>query len=85
VVSGAMATRLAEAGLIGDGHTGVLGVWRSPERLAVSAPWLPHAGALTDVAVFGELGLVPLRRPESGRPAALPTGRLTLPRGAAQG
>ena len=85
VLPGAMATRLAEAGLIGDGHTAVLGVWRSPERLAVSPPWLPHAGALTDVAVFGELGLVPLRRPESGKPAALPTGRLTLPRGAAQG
>jgi len=85
VVPGPMVARLAEAGLIGDGGTAVLAVWRSPERLASSAPWPADAGALTDVAAFGELGLVPLRRGESGKPSALPTGRLAFPRAAAQG
>jgi AMP-binding enzyme len=89
VVPGPMVMRLAEAGLIGDGGTAVLAVWRAPERLAASASssalWPADAGTLTDVAVFGELGLVPLRRSEGGKPSALPTGRIAFPRGAAQG
>jgi hypothetical protein len=85
VLPGPMVTRLAEAGLVGDPSTNVLGVWRTPERLASSAPWPAEAGALTDVAVFGELGLVPVRRGAGGKPPALPTGRIVLPRGVAQG
>lgn len=85
VLPGAMVARLAEAGLVGDPGTNILGVWRTPERIATSAPWLPDAGSLTDVAVFGELGLVAVRRGPSGMPAALPTGRIVLPPGAAQG
>jgi len=77
VLPGAMVARLAEAGLVGDG-TNVLGVWRTPERIATSPAWPPAAGALTDVAVFGELGLVALRRAASGRPAAVPTGRIAV-------
>ena len=85
LLPGPMVARLAEAGLVGDAGTNVLGVWRTPERLQSSPAWPAHAGALTDVAVFGELGLMPLRRGADGKPTALPTGRITLPRGAAQG
>ena len=83
VLPGAMVMRLADAGLIGgsDGTT-VLGVWRAPERLAASGAW-PGGATLIDVPVFGEIGLVALRR-TGGEPAALPTGRLAVPRGAAQ-
>jgi hypothetical protein len=84
VLPGPMVTRLAEAGLVGDAATKVLGVWRTPERLASSAAW-PGEGTLVDVPVFGELGLVALQRGAGGKPSALPTGRITAPRGAAQG
>jgi hypothetical protein len=76
---GPMVVRLADAGLLGENDLSVLSVWRAPERLTQSAPW-PYAGALTDVAVFGEIGLVPLRRGPDGLPLAIPQGRLNAPR-----
>jgi hypothetical protein len=85
VLPGPMAARLAEAGLVGDAATAVVGVWRTPERIATSTVWPAGAGPLTDVAVFGELGLVALRRGVDGKPSALPTGRVMAPRGSAQG
>lgn len=84
VLPGAMAMRLAEAGLIGrDGDPSVLAVWRAPERLAASAVW--SGDALVDVAVFGEVGLTAARRGADGKAAQIPGGRLVLPRGATQG
>jgi hypothetical protein len=83
VLPGPMVMRLAEAGLIGGTDpTNVLGVWRAPERMAQSAPWR-GPGALTDVAVVGEIGLVALRRWADGKPLAIPSGRLTAPRSGA--
>jgi hypothetical protein len=82
VLPGAMVTRLADANLIGGSDMTVLGVWRAPERLAASGAG-PQGATLIDVPVFGEIGLVALRR-TGGKPAAVPTGRLALPRGAAQ-
>ena len=61
----------------------MLGVWRAPERLAASAIW--RGGALIDVPVFGEIGLIATRRGADGKPAPIPSGRLVLPRGAPQG
>jgi hypothetical protein len=62
----------------------VLAVWRAPERLAASTEW-NGATTLVDVPVFGEIGLLPARRGADGRPAAIASGRLVLPRGAPQG
>ena len=67
---GAMVTRLAQAGLL-DGTT-TLAVWRAPERMAACGA-LP--GTLIDIAVFGEIGLVAMRRGATGSPSAIPTGR----------
>jgi AMP-binding enzyme len=85
VLPGPMVARLAEAGLIGGADaTNVLGVWRAPERMAQSAPW-HGAGTLTDIPVFGEIGLVPLRREADGKPLAIPAGRMNAPRSGAHG
>jgi len=84
VLPGAMAMRLADAGLIGAELHAVLAVWRAPERLAASGEWSGPA-ILIDVPVFGEIGLLPSRRAEDGRPAAFAAGRLVLSRGAPQG
>ena len=87
VLPGPMVAPLAAGGLIGHQHglRSVIGVWRAPERLAASPPWPAGATALVDVPVFGEIGLVAARRGTSGKPSTIPTGRVTLPRGAAQG
>ena len=79
VLPGPMVMRLAEAGLIGAET--VLAVWRAPERLHGSAAW-SGSGALIDVPVFGEIGLIAARRGADGKPGALPTGRIMAPRGA---
>src|SRR3954447_20824885 len=84
VLPGGMALRLAEAGLVGEGMQSLLAVWRAPERLAASAAWSGRA-ALVDVPVFGEIGLTAARRGADGKPAAIPSGRVVLPRGAPQG
>jgi hypothetical protein len=86
VLPGAVVMRLAEAELIGQrsGLHAVLAVWRSPERLAASAAW-SGGETLVDVAVFGETGLNAARREADGKPSAIASGRIVLPRGAAQG
>jgi hypothetical protein len=87
VLPGPMVAPLAEGGLIGD-HLGlqtVVAVWRAPERLAASPAWPTGATTLVDVPVLGEIGLVAARRGAGGKSSAIPTGRVTLPRGAAQG
>lgn len=60
IVPGPLVARLAEAGLIGRNDAPVLAVWRAPERFAAATPYA--AGALTDVASFGEIGLIAARR-----------------------
>jgi hypothetical protein len=83
VLPGAMAMRLGDAGLVGNLHA-VLAVWRAAERVATSGEWRGTA-TLVDVPVFGEIGLLPARRSEDGKPAGFATGRLVLPRGAPAG
>jgi hypothetical protein len=85
VLPGAMAMRLAEAGLMGkSGLQSVIAIWRAPERLAAGDPW-SVSQTLVDVPVFGEIGLIPTRRPSDGKPALFAGGRLVLPRGVEQG
>jgi hypothetical protein len=81
VVPGPLAVRLREAGLIGgrDGLKAIIGAWRAPERLSASAPWPSGGTPLIDVPVFGEIGLIASRRGTSGKPSALPVGRITAP------
>ncbi len=86
VLPGPLVTRLADAGLLdaqGEAPT-VIALWRAPERLAGS-PALRAGPTLIDVAAFGEVGLVALRRDAQGKPSALPAGRVTAPRGATDG
>jgi hypothetical protein len=83
VLPGALVMRLADAGLIGASHLpSVLAVWRAPERLAASPVW--SGRTLVDIPVFGEIGLIPVRRGADGKPSPIPNGRVVLPR-AAQG
>ena len=59
----------------------MVATWRSPERLSTSPLWTDRDGALVDVSVFGETGLVAARRGFSGRAAPLPLGPIIAPRG----
>jgi len=81
VLPGPLIARLAEAGILASGSPkAVLAFWRSPERLAASALWKLDNVMLIDVPIFGEIGLLAGRR-EAGKPAAIPTGPVTAPRG----
>lgn len=70
VLPGPMVARIADAGLL-DQMT-ALAVWRAPERMVTSSA---SRSTLIDVAVFGEIGLVALRRGADGKPSAIPAGR----------
>ena len=79
ILPGPLAPRLLEAGLIDRRHAlrSVLAVWRAPDRLAASPAWPADAPTLVDLPVFGEIGLLPLRRNADGRP--LPRGEPAAP------
>jgi AMP-binding enzyme len=85
ILPGPVVPRLAEAGFFAKaaGLNTVLGVWRSPERLSAAAAWREKGVALLDVIAFGEACVIPARRGSAGRPAPLPLGAITAPRGAA--
>jgi hypothetical protein len=58
----------------------VIALWHDPQRLAAAAEW-PHAGtSLTDVHVFGEVGMFAARRGEAGMPATIQIGAFGAPR-----
>jgi non-ribosomal peptide synthetase component E (peptide arylation enzyme) len=84
VVPGALVGPLAEAGHLdaASGIKNVLGVWRAPERLARAPRWCDLVVGMTDVAVFGEAGLIATRRGPSGQPGALSVGPVPAPRDA---
>jgi non-ribosomal peptide synthetase component E (peptide arylation enzyme) len=83
VLPGPLVGRLTEAGHLGTRHglKTVIALWRTPERLATAAPWCEPAPNLVDVQVFGEIALFAASRVALGRPAPIPIGRLTAPRG----
>jgi len=65
-----------------DGIKTAVAVWRTPERMAASAPWRDPAVALVDVAVFGETAVIAARRGADGRAAPLTVGPVMAPHGA---
>jgi hypothetical protein len=87
ILPGAMAGRLAEAGLLADsdGLRKVIAMWRAPERLPAGTGWRDKQVALIDVPVFGEAGLFAARRGATGKPAPVGFGAITAPRGAPNG
>jgi AMP-binding enzyme len=72
---------LLQADLLDGSIPNIIALWRAPERLANSTRW-QGTGALTDVACFGEVALLPARRGPDGMPAPIPCGAIGAPRGA---
>jgi hypothetical protein len=70
VLPGPALGALAQAGCLDDPKN-IFALWRSPERLASSASWHGEA-ALVDIASFGEVGLLALRRGADGMPSPVP-------------
>ncbi|MEX0752512.1 MAG: class I adenylate-forming enzyme family protein [Xanthobacteraceae bacterium] len=85
ILPGPVLPRLAEAGFFQNAKdlTAVLGLWRAPERLPAAAPWRDKDIAFLDVLAFGETCIIPMRRGPGGKPAPIPYGPVTAPRGAA--
>ncbi|MEP7029760.1 MAG: class I adenylate-forming enzyme family protein [Pseudolabrys sp.] len=77
VLPGPALMPLAEAGLIGAKI--IVALWRSPEKLGLSARWHGDA-ALVDIASFGEFGLLAGMRGPEGHPIAIPYGGVGAPR-----
>jgi len=82
VLPGPALAAIAAAGCLGDQTKSILALWRSPERLAASAPWRGEA-ALIDIASFGEIGLLAARRGLDGMAAPIPCGLIDAPHGSA--
>lgn len=75
--------RLADAGFFAASNVRtVMGLWRSPERMSNAPGWREKLTGFIDVAAFGETCVIPTRRGASGKPAPLPFGAITAPRGA---
>jgi hypothetical protein len=80
ILPAAMPFRLAETGLFArEGPTTILAAWHAPDRLAASAEWRERDAAFIDLPIFGEAGLLALRRGQGGRPAPLPLGAVGAP------
>ena len=80
-----LALRLAEAqALSGRSSLGhVIGLWRTPERVSSSEQWRDGKVSLTDVLLFGEIGLVAAQRLNDGSPATINVGVQCAPRAVA--
>ncbi len=85
ILPGPVVPQLAAAGLFANAQNlkTVLGLWRSPERLNAAAAWREDNVAFLDVIAFGEACTIATRRGASGKPAPIPFGAITAPRGAA--
>lgn len=77
-----MALRLAELDLRSRLPTlrNVIGLWRTPEQVASSAPWTDGQVRFTDVYLFGDAGLFGACRTEDGTPAPIMPGQHGAPR-----
>ena len=82
VVPGLLAMRLAEGGAIAAQSSirHVIGMWRTPDSVAASDNWPLTNAEMTDVYLFGEIGLFGAQRQEDGSPAAIAPGPLNAPR-----
>jgi AMP-binding enzyme len=81
IVPGPLVSPLAAAGFLPahDSVKSVIGAWRAPEQLRRATGWRESAVALTDVQLFGEIGLIAARRGD--RVASIPLGAIMAPRG----
>ncbi len=81
VVPAPLATRMADGGPLAEAAMlrTVVGIWRNPEQVASSAPWVGPS-ALTDVYAFGEIGLFAAQRTPDGHPAPIAPGPHGAPR-----
>ena len=79
ILPGPMLQQLAEAEHLAasDGLQNLIGVWRAPERLRQAPTWSEIDVALTDVQVFGEVGLLAGHRGANGKPCATHFGLIT--------
>nr|WP_218626266.1 class I adenylate-forming enzyme family protein [Bradyrhizobium sp. dw_78] len=77
-----LALRLAEDDLPSRFPTlrNVIGLWRAPEQISSSPPWVIPGVTLTDIYLFGEVGLFGARRTEDGAPAPVLPGPHGAPR-----
>jgi hypothetical protein len=84
ILPGPVVSRLANAGFFTGAEelATVTALWRSPEQMSASAAWRERNSGFMDVLAFGEAGLIAARRGISGRPAPIPFGPITAPRGA---
>ena len=81
MLPGPVLAPLADARRLGANVKTVVALWRAPERLAASPAWHGDA-ALIDVASFGELAVLPVRRDAEGLPLPLPSGAVSARRNA---
>jgi hypothetical protein len=72
---------LVEAGVLADQSCTLAALWREPECASAARP-IRRTGAIVDVSSFGEVGFVAARRNGHDRPAAIPHGVISAPRGA---
>lgn len=76
-----LALRMAEAGVLSSMPSlrHIVGLWRVPEQVASSALWPNNGCQMTDVYLFGEVGLFAARRAEDGSPAPIMPGPYRAP------
>jgi hypothetical protein len=82
ILPGPLVAPLTEAGYLpaNSGLRRIFGVWRAPDRLARAPAWRDDTTGLTDVQVFGEIGLIAANRATGGRPTPVPFGIMAAPR-----
>ncbi len=82
ILPGPLAAQFAQTGHLSarEGLRNVLAAWCAPERLPRAPAWRDPSVRMTDIQVFGETGLIALRRDGDGRPAATPFGPIAAPR-----
>lgn len=81
-----LALRLAGSGALARPQASikhVIGLWRTPDRVMASDDWQDAGSTLTDVYLFGEIGLFAARRGADGAPAPIAAGSFGAPRSAA--
>ena len=76
VAPASLALRMAEAEMLSSATRlrHVVGLWRTPEQVASSAPWPDPRIGMTDVYLFGEIGLFGARRTDDGSPVPVMPG-----------
>jgi hypothetical protein len=79
IVPGPLAFSLAATGALAiERAASVIAAWRSPEQLAASAEWRESDVSFTDVSIFGQAGMIAMRRDEAGRPHPLLASKGTV-------